>query len=135
MVRNRFSDFIVLDLDLDQDSSNFVDPDTINPDPRHWFTQRKVTIIWRFLKETGNGLSCIFKKAEKICLIENKWMNYPFCFYALYCLTFLKFYFMSCLSVVVLICLDYILNIFSRIWWRFCSLSSHTVCPGSSVPA
>ena len=30
----KFGDFI--DLDPDPDWSNFVDPDTINPDPHHW---------------------------------------------------------------------------------------------------
>ena len=32
MFWNQFGDFI----DLDPYSSNFVDPDTINPDPHHW---------------------------------------------------------------------------------------------------
>ena len=32
MFSNQFGDFI----DLDLDPSNFVDPDTINPDPQYW---------------------------------------------------------------------------------------------------
>ena len=33
MFRNQFGDFI----DLDPDSSNCMDPDTLNPDPHHWY--------------------------------------------------------------------------------------------------
>ena len=50
MIWNEFGDFI--NLDPDPYSSNFVDPDKINSDPRHWYWE---SYIGRLLNTDFNG--------------------------------------------------------------------------------